>query len=103
MKKKVDPEVLADWELRKSYSPAELGVEPDMWDYVMKDGSLKTLEDLEDACTRVFDKANKPSLIFGRAYPASQIAREVAWDDWNDYVKDTLANMCVEGTIRRIN
>lgn len=48
----------------------------------------------------VFDKANKPSLIFGKVYTASQVAREVAWDD---YVKDTLSTMCVEGIIRRIN
>ena len=101
---KIAPELLVDWELRKSYSPEELGIEPDLWDYVMKDGSLKTIEDLEeDACTRAFDKANKPSLIFGKVYTASQVAREVAWDDWNNYVKDTLSTMCVEGTIRRIN
>lgn len=100
---KIDPELLVDWELRKSYSSEELGIEPVLWDYVMKDGSLKTLEDLEDTCTHVFDKANKPSLIFGRVYTASQIAREVAWDDWNNYVDDTLSNMLVEGNIRRIN
>ena len=100
---KINPELLVDWELRKSYSPTELGIEPDMWDYVKKDGSLTTLETLEDACARVFDEASKPSLIFGRAYTASQIAREVAWNDWNDYVKDTLSTMCVEGVIRRIN
>lgn len=100
---KIDPELLVDWGLRKSYSPTELGIEPDMWDYVKKDGSLMTLESLEDACARVFDNENKPCLIFGRAYTASQIAREVAWNDWNDYVKDTLSTMCVEGIIRRIN
>ena len=100
---KIDPELLVEWELRKSYSPEELGIEPGLWDYVMKDGSLKTVEDLEDACTRVFDKANEPSLIFGRVYTASQVAREVAWDDWNDYVKDSLSAMCVEGSIRRIS
>lgn len=100
---KIDPELLVDWELRKSYSPTELGIEPDMWDYVKKDGSLTTLETLEDVCTRVFDNENKPSLIFGRTYTASQIAREVAWNDWNDYVKDTLSTMCIEGIIRRIN
>lgn len=48
----------------------------------------------------MFDKANKASIIFGRVYPASQVAREVTW---NDYVKDTLSTMCVEGIIRRIN
>ena len=100
---KIDPELLVDWELRKSYSSEELGIEPDLWDYVKKDGSLMTLESLEDACTRVFDKANKASLIFGRPYTASEIAREVAWDDWNDYVNDSLSAMCVEGIIRRIN
>ena len=103
MYEKIDPELLVDWELRKSYSAVELGVEQGMWDYVKKDGSLMTFEDLEDACTRVFDKANKASLIFGKVYTASQIAREVAWDDWNDYVRDTLSTMCVEGIIRRIN
>lgn len=100
---KIDPELLVDWDLRKSYSSEELGIEPGLWDYVQKDGSLMTLESLEDACTRVFDTANKPSLIFGRVYLASQVAREVAWNDWNDYVKDTLSNMCVEGVMRRIN
>lgn len=103
MYEKIDPELLVNWELRKSYSSEELGIEPDLWDYVKKDGSLMTLESLEDACTRVFDKMNEPSLIFGRVYTASQIAREVTWDEWNDYVKDTLSNMCVEGIIRRIN
>lgn len=100
---KINPELLVDWELRKSYSPTELGIEPDMWDYVKKDGSLTTLETLEDACARVFDEASKPSLIFGKVYTPSQVAREVAWNDWNDYVKDTLSTMCVEGIIRRIN
>lgn len=100
---KIDPGLLVDWELRKSYSSEELGIEPDMWDYVKKDGSLMTIESLEDACTHVFDKANKPSLIFGKVYTASEIAREVAWDDWNDYVNDSLSAMCVEGIIRRIN
>ena len=100
---KIDPELLVDWELRKSYSSEDLGIEPGLWDYVKKDGSLMTLESLEDVCVRMFDKANKASLIFGRVYPASEIAREVAWDDWNDYVKDTLSTMCVEGIIRRIN
>lgn len=100
---KIDPELLVDWELRKSYSSEELGIEPDLWDYVKKDGSLLTLENLEDTCTHVFDKENKASLIFGKVYLASQIAREVAWDDWNDYVKDTLSTMGVEGIIRRIN
>lgn len=102
MYEKIDPELLVDWELRKSYSSEELGIEPDLWDYVKKDGSLMTFESLEDTCTRVFDKANKTSLIFGRVYTASQVAREVACDDWNDYVKDTLSAMCVEGIIRRI-
>ena len=100
---KINPELLVDWELRKSYTPDELGVEPDLWDYVKKDGSLMTIETLEDACTRAFDKANKPTLIFGKVYTASQIAREVAWNDWNDYVKDTLSAMRIEGIIRRIN
>ena len=100
---KIDSELLADWELRKSYSPEELGIEPGLWDYVKKDGSLTTIESLEDACTRAFDKANKASLIFGKTYTASEIAREVAWDDWNDYVEDSLSAMCVEGIIRRIN
>ena len=100
---KIDPELLVDWELRKSYSSEDLGIEPGLWDYVKKDGSLMTLESLEDVCVRMFDKANKASIIFGRVYPASEIAREVAWDDWNDYVKDTLSTMCVEGIIRRIN
>ena len=59
----------------------------------MKDGSLKTLE---DACARVFDEANKPSLIFGRVYTASEVV-------WDDHVKDTLSTGCVEGIIRRIN
>ena len=100
---KIDPELLVDWELRKSYSSEELGIEPDLWDYVKKDGSLMSFESLEDACTRAFDESNKPSLIFGRVYLASQVAREVAWDDWNDYVRDSLSAMCVEGIIRRIN
>lgn len=100
---KIDPELLVDWELRKSYSSEELGIEPDLWDYVKKDGSLITLEELEDLCTTIFDKMNKPTMIFGRVYTASQVAREVAWDDWSDYVKDTLSTMCVEGIIRRIN
>ena len=100
---KIDPELLVDWELRKSYSSEDLGIEPGLWDYVKKDGSLMTLESLEDVCVRMFDKANKASIIFGRVYPASEIAREVAWDAWNDYVKDTLSTMCVEGIIRRIN
>lgn len=100
---KIDPELLVNWELRKSYSSEELGIEPDLWDYVEKDGSLMTLESFEDACTRVFDKMNEPILIFGKVYTASQIAREVTWDEWNNYVKDTLSNMCVEGIIRRIN
>ena len=100
---KIDPELLVDWELRKSYSSEELGIEPGLWDYVKKDGSLMTLESLEDVCTSVFDNANKASIIFGKVYTASEIAREVAWDDWNDYVADTLSTMCVEGVIRRIN
>lgn len=36
---KIDPELLVDWELRKSYSSEELGIELDLWDYVKKDGS----------------------------------------------------------------
>lgn len=100
---KIDPELLVDWGLRKSYSPEELGIEPDLWDYVKKDGSLMTLESLEDTFVRVFDEENKASIIFGRVYLASEIAREVAWDDWNDYVGDSLSAMCVEGIIRRIN
>lgn len=100
---KIDPELLVDWDLRKTYSPEELGIEPGLWDYVQRDGSLMTIESLEDTCERVFNEVNKPSIIFGRVYLASQVAREVAWDEWNDYVKDTLSNMCVEGVIRRIN
>lgn len=103
MYEKIDPELLVDWELRKSYSPKELGIEPDMWDYVKKDGSLTTLETLEDMCVHLYDSVYDPCIIFGRVYTASQVAREVAWDDWNDYVKDTLSTMCVEGAIRRIN
>lgn len=103
MHEKINPELLVEWELRKSYTPEELGIEPDLWDYVKKDGTLLTLENLEDACTRAFDKTNKPTLIFGRTYPASQIAREVAWNDWNDYMKDSLSAMRIEGIIRRIN
>lgn len=100
---KIDPELLVDWELRKSYSSEELGIEPGLWDYVKEDGSLTTIESLEDTCVGVFDRMNKPSIIFGKVYTASEIAREVAWDDWNDYVGDSLSTMCVEGIIRRIN
>ena len=100
---KTDTDKLVEWDFRKSYNADELEIEAGMWDYVMKDGSLKTLEDLEDACTRVFDEMNKPTIIFGKIYTASELAREIAWEDWHDYVKDTLANMCVEGIARRIN
>lgn len=100
---KIDTDKLVKWNLRKSYSAEELGIEAGMWDYVMKDGSLKTVEDLENICTRVFDKMNKPSLIFGKLYTASEIARGVTWEDWDNYVKDTLSTMCTEGIIRRIN
>lgn len=100
---KIDTDKLVEWDLRKSYTADELGTEAGMWDYVMKDGALKTIEDLETVCAGVFDKMNSPTLIFGRVYTASEIAREVAWEDWDNYVKDTLANMCVEGLARRIN
>ena len=99
---KIDADKLVEWDSRKSYSADELGIEADMWDYVMKDGSLKTVEDLEDICTRIFDKMNKPTLIFGKVYTASEIAREVARKDWNYYMRDALANMCIEGFARRI-
>lgn len=103
MHEKIDPELLVDWEQRKSYTPEELGIEPDLWDYVKKDGTLTTLENLEDTCARAFDNANKPNTIFGKTYTASEIAREIAWNDWNNYIEDSLSTMRAEGTIRRIN
>lgn len=49
---KIGLEPLVDWELRKSYSSEELGVEPDLWDYVKKDGSLGTFESLVEGIIR---------------------------------------------------
>lgn len=100
---KVNPEILTNWDKRKSYSSEELGLDKGMWDYVSKDGTLGVIEELEDICADAFDKKNGQISLFGKLYRASDVAREVAWDDWNDYVEDTLSTMCVEGIIRRIN
>ena len=103
MDEKIDPELLVDWELRKSYSSEELGLDKGMWDYVSKDGTLGIIEEFEDFCADAFDKKNGQISILGKLYRASEVAREVAWDDWNDFVRDMLTRVVSNGTICRIN
>ena len=100
---KINPGKLTNWELRKSYSSEELGLDKGMWDYVSKDGTLGIIEEFEDICADAFDMANGQIMIFGRAYKASGVAREVAWEDWNDFVQGALTHIVSHGTIRRIN
>lgn len=100
---KINPENLANWDKRKSYSSEELGLDKGMWDYVSKDGTLGIIEEFEDICADAFDKANRQIMLFGKAYRASEVAREVAWDDWNDFVQDAFTHVVSRGTIRRIN
>ena len=100
---KVNPEILTNWDKRKSYSSEELGLDKGMWDYVSKDGTLGSIEEFEDICADAFDKQNGQISLFGKLYRASEVAREVAWDDWNDFVRDMLTRVVSNGTIRRIN
>lgn len=100
---KVNPEILPNWDKRKSYSSEELGLDKGMWDYVSKDGTLGIIEEFEDICADAFDKENGQINIFGKLYRASEVAREVAWDDWNDFVRDMLTRVVSNGTIRRIH
>jgi hypothetical protein len=100
---KINPENLTNWDKRKSYSSEELGLDKGMWDYVSKDGTLGIIEEFEDICADAFDKANGRIMIFGRAYKASEVAREVSWEDWNDFVQDAFTRVVSHGAIRRIN
>ena len=100
---KINPENLTNWDKRKSYSSEELGLDKGMWTYVSKDGTLGIIEEFEDICADAFDKANGQIMLFGKLYRASEVAREVAWDDWNDFVQDALTHVVSHGTIRRIN
>lgn len=100
---KVNTEILTNWDKRKSYSSEELGLDKGMWDYVSKDGTLGIIEEFEDTCADAFDKKNGQISLFGKLYRASEVAREVAWDDWNDFVRDMLTRVVSNGTIRRIN
>lgn len=100
---KVNPEILTNWDKRKSYSSEELGLDKGMWDYVSKDGTLGTIEEFEDVCANTFDMKNGQISLFGKLYRASEVAREVAWDDWNDFVRDMLTRVVSNGTLRRIN
>lgn len=100
---KVNPEILTNWDKRKSYSSEELGLDKGMWDYVSKDGTLGIIEEFEDICADAFDKRHGQISLFGKLYRASEVAREVAWDDWNDFVRDTLTHVVSLGTIRRIS
>lgn len=100
---KVNLEILTNWDKRKSYSSEELGLDKGMWDYVSEDGTLGIIEEFEDFCADAFDKQNGQISLFGKLYRASEVAREVAWDDWNDFVRDMLTLVVSNGTIRRIN
>lgn len=100
---RVNPEILTNWDKRKSYSSEELGLDKGMWDYVSKDGTLGIIEEFEDICADAFDKKRGRISLFGKLYRASEVAREVAWDDWNDFVRDMLTRVVSNGTIRRIN
>lgn len=100
---KVNPEILTNWGKRKSYSSEELGLDKGMWDYVSKDGTLGIIEEFEDICADAFDMESGQISLFGKLYRASEVAREVAWDDWNDFVRDMLTRVVSNGTIRRIN
>lgn len=100
---KVNPEILTNWDKRKSYSSEELELDKGLWDYVSKDGTLGIIEEFEDFCADAFDKKNGQISLFGKLYRASEVAREVAWDDWNDFVRDMLTRVVSNGTIRRIN
>ena len=100
---KVNPEILTNWDKRKSYSSEELGLDKGMWDYVSKDGTLVIIEEFEGICADAFDEKNGQISLFGKLYRASEVAREVAWDDWNDFVREMLTGVVSNGTIRRIN
>lgn len=100
---KVNPEILTNWDKRRSYSSEELGLDKGMWDYVSKDGTLGIIEEFEDICADAFDEKNRQISLFGKLYRASEVARELAWGDWNDFVRDMLTRVVSNGTIRRIN
>ena len=100
---KINPEIFTNWDMRKSFSSEELGLDNGMWDYVSKNGTLGTIEDFEDICADAFDKANGRIMLFGKLYRASEVAREMAWGDWNSFVQDALTHVVSNGAIRRIN
>lgn len=86
--------MIENWDTKFCFTADELGVEPGEYDYVNRNGNLRTREDFEAMAADAVDELHKPITVLGKTLKASDIAREMLSDDWEAYV-----NTCIAGLI----
>lgn len=94
--------VSADWDTKFCFSSEELGVAKGEYDYVTRNGDLRTREDFEAHAADAVDELHKPITVLGKTLKVSDIAREMLSDDWEAYVNSCIAHLVAMEEIKEV-
>lgn len=94
--------MIENWNLVFCLRANEMGIDSGEYDYVTRNGDLRTRDDFEDTAAKAVDYLYEPVTVLGRTLKASDIAREMLSDDWEAYVNTCIANMITMGEIKEV-
>ncbi len=94
--------MIDNWDTRFCFTADELGVNKGEYDYVSKNGNLRTREDFEAMAADAIDDLHKPVTVLGKTLKASDIARWMLSNDWEAYVNSCIAHLITMEEIKEI-
>ena len=95
--------MIENWDTQFCFTADEVGAEPGEYDYVSRNGNLRTREDFENKAADAVDDLHKPITALGRTLKASDIAREMLSDDWEGYVNSCIAHLIAMEEIKEVH
>lgn len=99
---RINIELLKDFNTVVAYHAVDLGLEPGEYDFVTKYGDLQDYEHYVELAENTMDGTSAPIEVFGKEYKPSDVAKELAPDDWEAFVELGIAYALANDLIRKI-
>ena len=99
---RINPELLKDFDTVAAYRATDLGLEPGEYDFVTKYGDLQDYEHYVELAENTVDGTNAPIELFGKTIKPSDVAKELAPDEWEAFVEFGIAFALANDLIRKI-
>lgn len=94
--------MIENWDTKFCFTADELGVEPGEYDYVSRNGNLRTRGDFETMAADAVDDLCQPVTVLGRTIKASDIAREMLGNDWEAYVNACIGRLIAVNEVKEV-